>query len=70
MRKMDLITTTIELFITEPCKASFSYRDYKSIHPETLMAAIAECDWASFHQERFNQEEVLECLYTNSTSTA
>ena len=32
------------------------------------MAALAECDWDSFHQERFNQEEGLECLYTNLTS--
>ena len=64
----DIITATIEHFVAEPPKASFSYRDYKSIHPEALMAALAECDWSSFHQEWFNQEEGLECLYTNLTS--
>ena len=32
------------------------------------MAALAACDWAKFHQERFNQEEGLECLYNNLTS--
>ena len=32
------------------------------------MTALLECDWTSFHQERFNQKEALECLSTNSTS--
>ena len=40
----DLITVTIKLFVAEPSKASFSYHDYKSIHPEALMADPVECD--------------------------
>ena len=45
------------------------YRDYKSIHPEALMAALAECDCTSFYYDWFNQEEGLKCLYTyNLTS--
>ena len=64
----DIITATIELFVTQPSKASFSYCNYKSIHPEALMAAFAECDWTRFHQDSSNQEERLECLYTNLTS--
>ena len=64
----DIITATIELFVVEPDKKSFSYRDYRSIHPEALMASLAECDWTCFHQERFNQVEGLECLNTNLTT--
>ena len=45
MRKMDIITTTIELFVAESSlESSFSYRDYKSIHHGSLMAALAEYD--------------------------
>ena len=57
----DLITATIELFVAEPSKASFSYHNYKSIYPKALMTAHAECNWTSFYQERFNQEEEFEC---------
>ena len=32
------------------------------------MTALSECDWTSFHQERFNQQEGLECLSTNLSS--
>ena len=64
----DIITDTIEFLVAEPSRASLSYRDHKSIHSEALMAALAECDWASFYQERFNREEALECLSTNLTS--
>ena len=28
------------------------------------MTALSECDWSSFHQEMFNQQEGLECLST------
>ena len=38
----DIITATIEHFVVEPSETSFSYRDCKSIHPETSMAALAE----------------------------
>ena len=38
----DIITATIELFVAEPSKASFSYRDYESIHPEALIVAIVD----------------------------
>ena len=38
----DIITATIELLVVEPSKTSFSYRNYKSIHPS--MAALAEYD--------------------------
>ena len=31
------------------------------------MAALAEYDWTTFHQDRFKQEEGLESLYTNLT---
>ena len=64
----DLITASIELFVAEPSTVSFSYRDYKSIHPGALMATLAECDWISFHQDRFTQKEGLECLNTTLTS--
>ena len=64
----DIITATIELFVAEPSEASFRYHDYKSIHPEDLTAALEECDWTSFHQDSFNQDEGLECLYSNLTS--
>ena len=64
----DIITATIELFVVEPSEASFSYRDYKGVHPEALMTALSECDWTSFHQERFNQQEGLKCLSTNLSS--
>ena len=64
----DIITTSIELFVVEPSKASFSYGDYKGVRPEALMTALSECDWTNFHQERFNQQEGLECLSTNLSS--
>ena len=50
----DTISATIELFVFERSKASFSYHDYKGVGPEALMTALPECDWTSFHQERFN----------------
>ena len=44
----DIITATIEPFVAESSKESFSYLDYKSIHPEALMAALAKHDWNAF----------------------
>ena len=64
----DIITATIELFVVGPSKASFSYRNYKGVRHEALMTFLSECHWTSFHQQRFNQQEELECLSTNLSS--
>ena len=61
----DVITATIELFVAEPSRIPFVYRDYNSIRPETLITALAECNWSHFHSGDFELSAALECLNTN-----
>ena len=64
----DTITATIELFVVEPSKTSFSYHDYKNISPEVLMTALADCDWSHFHRSEIELDIALKCLSTNLTT--
>ena len=61
----DITTATIELFVVEPARIPFVYRDYKGIRPEILMSALTECNWSHFCRDEFELHAALECLNTN-----
>ena len=61
----DIITATVELFMVEPAKTSFMYRDYKGISPEALMTALAECSWSPFDSNGFELHTAFKYLNDN-----
>ena len=64
----DVITSTIELFVVEPTKLSFRYRDYKSVSPEALMTTLPDCDWSHFQSSEIELHIALECFNMNLTT--
>ena len=51
-----------------PKETNFTYRDYKNIAPEDLVAQLGCCDWTCFDAEVVDNEQALDCLCTNLTA--
>ena len=51
-----------------PKDTNFTYRNYKNIAPEDLVAQLGCCDWTCFDAEVVDTEQALDCLCTNLTA--
>ena len=64
----NVIDVTIELFLLNPAPVSFSYRDYKRVHPDALASTLSSYDWTYFDSDDFDLHTGLNILNTHLTS--
>ena len=64
----NLVDVTIKLNSVVPKETNFTYKDYKNIAPEDLVAQLGCCDWKCFDPEVVDTEQVFDCLCNNLTA--